>query len=166
MMGGDPGAAGMDPTMAGGDPAAMGDPNAAGADPNAGMGAEDPNAMGGDPEMEDAAGGDDSTEGIISQLSDDDKEAVRNYAKSLLSRDETSGEEMGGNEPMPVPEPPQGQPAPGVMMEITKGRLKKAQKALQERFRENDRKEDESKREQKRVKKNFGKKTPFDSPVD
>ena len=78
-MGEDPGATGMDPTMAGGDPAAMGDPNAAGVDPN---------AMGGDPGMEDTAGGDDSTESIIDQLSDDDKEAVRNYARSLLGKSE------------------------------------------------------------------------------
>ena len=90
MMGGDPNAMGMDPNMAGGDPNAMGgDPNAMGMDPN--MAGGDPNAMGGDQSGE----GSDDTMSIINQLSDTDKEAVRSYAKSMLSRDETQQTDAG-----------------------------------------------------------------------
>ena len=127
-----------------------GDFDPMGADPNIGAGignvAEDPNAAApaeGDAGMEDvdpnlgsdAEGNDDSTTGIIDQLSDEDKEAVRNYAKSLLSRDETEmpGAEPGMEEPV-APAPDQEQ---GVMMEITKGRLKKVQQKLSEIFRGN-----------------------------
>lgn len=132
-------------------------------DPNAGMPAEgDPGMEGGDMGME---GGDDSTASIIDQLSDDDKEAVRNYAKSLLNRDETNTNEAPGmEEPAAAPAPDQG--GQGVMMEITKGRLKKVQQRLHETFRPNDDDKDETDRKQKKVKKNVGKKSPFDSPLD
>lgn len=141
-------------------------------DPNAGMPVEDP-AMGGadagmaDPGMEGGAEdgiADDSTASIIDQLSDEDKEAVRNYAESLLNRDEAApSDDMGaGIEEPAAPAPDQGQ---GVMMEITKGRLKKVQKYLNEKFRENDRKDGDERKAEK-VNKDFRKKTPFDSPVD
>ena len=157
-----------------------GAPDPMGADPNIGAGvgnvANDPNAgmPTEDPGMEDAGmgmeggeaeGGDDSTASIIDQLSDDDKEAVRNYAKSLLNRDEVNagGEAMPGmEEPAPAPD----QSGQGVMMEITKGRLKKVQQHLSETFRSNDDDKDETDRRQKKVKKNVGKKSPFDSPLD
>ena len=157
-----------------------GAPDPMGADPNIGAGvgnvANDPNAgmPTEDPGMEDAGmgmeggeaeGGDDSTASIIDQLSDDDKEAVRNYAKSLLNRDEANadGEAMPGmEEPAPAPD----QSGQGVMMEITKGRLKKVQQHLSETFRSNDDGKDETDRKQKKVKKNVGKKSPFDSPLD
>ena len=158
----------------------VGAPDPMGADPNIGAGvgnvANDPNAgmPTEDPGMEDAGmgmeggeaeGGDDSTASIIDQLSDDDKEAVRNYAKSLLNRDEANadGEAMPGmEEPAPAPD----QSGQGVMMEITKGRLKKVQQHLSETFRSNDGNKDETDRRQKKVKKNVGKKSPFDSPLD
>ena len=54
----------------------------------------------------------------------------------------------------------------GVMMEISKGRLKRVQKALQEKFRDMETSEHESDRVQKKVKKNLGKKSPFSSPLD
>ena len=156
-------------------------PDPMGADPNIGAGignmAEDPNAgmpAEGDQSMEDgdmgmeggeAEGGDDSTASIIDQLSDDDKEAVRNYAKSLLNRDEANaGEAPGTEEPGAAPAPDQG--GQGVMMEITKGRLKKVQQKLHETFRSQEEDEDETDRKQKKVKKNVGKKSPFDSPLD
>ena len=157
-----------------------GAPDPMGADPNIGAGvgniANDPNAgmPTEDPGMEDAGmgmegseteGGDDSTASIIDQLSDDDKEAVRNYAKSLLNRDEANagGEAMPGmEEPAPAPD----QSGQGVMMEITKGRLKKVQQHLSETFRSNYDDKDETDRKQKKVKKNVGKKSPFDSPLD
>ena len=137
-------------------------------DPNAGIPSEDP-GMGGEDMGGEAAGPeDDSTASIIDQLSDDDKEAVRNYAESLLNRDENQS--MGGGmegteEPVPAPAP-----QPGVMMEITKGRLKMVQKRLKEAkvnetFRSPD-KEEEADRKQKKVEKPRGKKSPFDSPLD
>ena len=99
----------------------------------------------------------------IDQLSDDDKEAVRNYAKSLLNRDEATPADMGGmEEPAEAPAPDQtGQ---GVMMEITKGRLKKVQRHLNEKFKENDRDDEKKLRNGEKVdKKNYG--SPFDRPV-
>lgn len=156
-------------------------PDPMGADPNIGAGignvAEDPN-MGmpaeGDPGMEGSdmgiEGGDeignDSTASIIDQLSDEDKEAVRNYANSLLNRDEANaGETPGMEEPAPAATAPD-QAGQGVMMEITKGRLKKVQQKLHETFRSQEDDEDETDRKQKKVKKNVGKKSPFDSPLD
>lgn len=55
------------------------------------------------PEMDNMEMGqeDDSTIGIINQLSDDDKDAVRAYAESLLSRNENNkkqGQEMSDGE--------------------------------------------------------------------
>lgn len=156
-----------------------GAPDPMGADPNLGAGignmAEDPNAgmpAEGDPGMEggdmgmDAEGGDDSTSSIIDQLSDEDKEAVRNYAKSLLNRDEANtGEEMPGREAQGAAPAPD-QTGQGVMMEITKGRLKKVQQKLHETFRSQEDDKDETDRKQKKVKKNTGKKSPFDSPLN
>lgn len=135
-------------------------------DPNAGMPAEgDPNIEGGDMGM-DAEGGDDSTSSIIDQLSDEDKEAVRNYAKSLLNRDEANaGDETPGMEAQGAAPAPD-QTGQGVMMEITKGRLKKVQQRLHETFRSQEDDKDETDRKQKKVKKNTGKKSPFDSPLN
>ena len=160
-----------------------GAPDPMGADPNIGAGignmAEDPNAgmpADGDPGMDgdemgmeggEAEGGDDSTASIIDQLSDDDKEAVRNYAKSLLNRDEANGggESTPGMEEPAAPAPAPDQAGQGVMMEITKGRLKKVQQCLRENFRDkNDGKE--VKKKEEKVNKNTGKKSPFDSPLD
>lgn len=135
-------------------------------DPNAGMPGEDPAMNDVDPNIgSDAEGNDDSTTSIIDQLSDEDKEAVRNYAKSLLSRDEgvpdDAGSDIGGDIPEAQPQPGNG----GVMMEISKGRLKNVQRKLSEKFRDND-KEEETNRKQQKVRKNTGKKSPFDSPLD
>ena len=156
-----------------------GAPDPMGADPNLGAGignmAEDPNAgmpAEGDPGMEggdmgiDTEGGDDSTSSIIDQLSDEDKEAVRNYAKSLLNRDEANaGDETPGMEAQRAAPAPD-QTGQGVMMEITKGRLKKVQQRLHETFRSQEDDKDETDRNQKKVKKNAGKKSPFDSPLN
>lgn len=158
MAGGDPNAAGSDPNAMGADPNAAADPNA-GMDPNA-----DPNAMGADPMAGgEAEGGDDSTMSIFNQLSPDDKEAARAYMESMLARDETQGADdgmQGLGEPAPAPD----QAGQGVMMEITKGRLKKVQQRLNETFRGQ---EDERKKsgEQKKVHATKGgKKSPFSSP--
>ena len=158
----------MDP-MAGGD-TGMTDPSMDGADPNAAATMDDPNAMsaeGQDPMVSgdetpapDQEGTGDSTMDIINQLSPTDREAVRAYAESMLSRDEN-------NESAPNEEPaPQGQ---DVMMEITKGRLTKVQNRLNEAFGDmvSRDKKSEGDRVQKKVnvrKNNF--KSPFDSPLD
>lgn len=138
-------------------------------DPNAGMPADDPGMEGEDAGMEEPAAeggiGDDSTASIIDQLSDEDKEAVRNYAESLLNRDEAvPGDEAGEMEEPAAPAPDQAQG--GVMMEITKGRLKKVQQKLSETFRGNFDDKDETERKQKKVNNDFKKKTPFDTPLD
>lgn len=111
--------------------------------------------------------GGDSTVDIINQLSPTDREAVRAYAESMLSRDETPGAEMetgmGGEEPVP------GQNGQDIMMEITKGRLVNVQKKLYEMFGDtmNGNTDNESDRKQKKVVKNKkGFKSPFDSPLD
>lgn len=153
------------------DPAAMGaapgmeDPNAmpeGGVDPMAGG---DPNAMEGDEApMSDQEESGDSTMDIINQLSPTDREAVRAYAESMLSRDETGGEEPAAAE--------EAAPAPqdqGIMMEITKGRLIKAQKRINEMFCDmaSGAKENETDRKQKKVApRRNGFKSPFDSPLD
>ena len=105
----------------------------------------------------------DSTESIINQLSDDDKEAVRNYAKSLLSRDEEQSENQSDEMESPevAPEQEQG----NVMMEITKGRLNKIREAIQESFMDSE-KDTERNGKQKKTRKSYGKKSPFDSPLD
>ena len=100
-MGGDPGMGG-DPM--GGDPGMSGDPM--GGDP-----------MGGDPGIGD--GESDDTMSIINKLSDTDKEAVRAYAESMLSRDENNTQDSPGNE--------------GQMMEsviFTKKQIKKIQEEI------------------------------------
>ena len=68
----------------------MEDPNMGGEPP-----VEDPSAMGGEPPMEDpsAMGGDDSTTSIINQLSDEDREAVRAYAESMLDKQNNNSNE-------------------------------------------------------------------------
>jgi hypothetical protein len=141
-------------------------------DPNAGMSADDPGMeSGAEAGMEDPAIGggaeggigDDSTASIIDQLSDEDKEAVRNYAESLLNRDEAAPEgDMTGTEEPAAP----GQAQGGVMMEISKGRLKKVQQRLSETFRDNSDEKNETERRQKKVNNDFKKKTPFDTPLD
>ena len=112
----DPMAGGADPMAGGADPMAdpmaggedpMADPMAGGMDPMAG--GEDPMAGGEDP----MAGGenetDDSTMSIINQLSDEDREAVRSYAESMLSKhggknDSDSADPMAGGEGEETPE--------------------------------------------------------------
>ena len=140
-MGGDP-AMGSDPAM-GGDPAMGSDP-AIGGDP----------AMGGDPATED--GGDDSTISIINQLSPSDKEAVRAYAESMLSRSESNNENGTDMADGSIEEDP--------MMEsvvFTKKQLKK----INESFRSTNNKEDDTKTVlNKKKSQTVSKKSPFNSP--
>ena len=125
MMGGDP-MAGEQPPMDGQDPAMGGDPMAGGEAP---MDGQDP-AMGGDPMMGDPAmggdpmaggeapmeggEGDDSTMSIINQLSDEDREAVRAYAESMLNKSEGEQEAPAGEDPM-MGDPAMGGEQPPMM---------------------------------------------------
>ena len=183
-MMGDPNAMGGDPNAMGGDPGMMGDPNAMGGDPNAmggdpnamggdpGMMGDDPNAMGEDPnamgEDPNAMGGEgtgDDTMSIINQLSDTDREAVRAYAESMLSRDETQGE--GGGEPADggddLPIDANGQP----MMEkviFTKNQLRMINEELGLNSQPKDNDEKNQKPLQKKTSNTTSKKSPFNPP--
>lgn len=200
-MGGAPAPAPMDgasdvppgPDPMAGDPAAGGDPmGGTTGDPMAGdpmggstgdpMGGTDGNGqldpdmggdpMGGEPPMDGGEGeGDDSTMSIIDQLSPEDREAVRSYAESMLSRDEAKGgmeggpDDMGGEPPMdggPDMGPDQGGQPP--MMEqvvFTKGQLRKLNEALNIVEPEKD---DNDKGLEKKKGKSVNKKSPFNSP--
>lgn len=108
QIGGDSGIMGGDPGMIGGDPNAIsGDQGMM--DGDQGMMGGDQGMMGGDTGIDggqDETGGEgtgDDTMSIINQLSDEDREAVRSYAESMLSRDETKingedGDAMGGQD--------------------------------------------------------------------
>ena len=149
----------------------------AGSDPNAAAQMDDPNAMP-DADADPMAGGEempmtdqeessDSTMDIINQLNPTDREAVRAYAESMLSRDET---QMGAEDGMPEDQGTPEGPAP--MMEITKGRLKKIQKRLNEInevFGDSltvGNKDETDRRQKKIIGKNRKNKSPFDSPLD
>lgn len=90
MMGGDPNM-NEQPPMDGQDPMMGGDPNMS----------EQPPMMDGDPNMSEQppmdSNSNDSTTSIINQLSDEDREAVRAYAESMLDTH---------NEQEPAPEEP------------------------------------------------------------
>jgi hypothetical protein len=133
-------------------------------DPNAGMPAEeDPGMEGGD--MGDESTGDgDSTMDIINSLTPKDQETVRAYALSLKTTEEPTDVDNEGGMPN-TEEPAPNQAGQGVMMEITKGRLKQVQQRLRENFRDKNDGKEVKKREEK-VNKNTGKKSPFDSPLD
>lgn len=81
-----------DPMMGGAPEDPMADPMTGGApedpmaDPMAGGAPEDPMAGGETPTDDTENGADDSTMSIINQLSDEDREAVRSYAESMLNK--------------------------------------------------------------------------------
>ena len=89
MMGGGTNDMGMDPSMIGGGT------NDIGMDQS--MEGSDPNEIGGDPN---AMGNSDDTTSIINQLSDEDKEAVRSYAKSMLEKEGGEQQEAGEEQQM------------------------------------------------------------------
>lgn len=144
-----------DPNAMGSDQGMMDDPNAIGGDPNA-MG-EDPSAIGGE-------GIGDDTMSIINQLSDADREAVRAYAESMLSRDETQGEvggEQDGGDDLPIDA--NGQP----MMEtviFTKNQLKMINEELGLNSQLKNKDDDGKKPLQKKTSNTTSKKSPFNPP--
>ncbi len=164
MMGGDP-MAGEQPPMNGQDPAMGGDPMAGGQPP---MDGQDP-AMGGDPmagEQPPMEGGegDDSTMSIINQLSDEDREAVRAYAESMLSKSEGGQEAPAGEDPM-MGDPAMGGEQPPMMESFIF--TKKQLNTLMENFGPTEdelQKQDERKPLPKKKEKTVSGKSPFNSP--
>ena len=170
MMGGDPMAGGQ-PPMDGQDPAMDGDPMAGEQPP---MDGQDP-AMGGDSMMDDPAmgggqppmegsEGDDSTMSIINQLSDEDREAVRAYAESMLSKSEGGQEAPAGEDPM-MGDPAMGGEQPPMMESFIF--TKKQLNTLMENFGPTEdelQKQDERKPLSKKKEKTVSGKSPFNSP--
>ena len=156
--------------MAGGDPMSDGQPPIDGQDPAVGG---DPmthdTAMGGDPmdgaqpSMDDGEG-DDSTMSIINQLSDEDREAVRAYAESMLSKSKGEQEAPAGEGPMMDDPAMGGEQQP--MMEsfiFTKKQLS----TLMENFGPTEdelQKQDERKPLPKKKERTVSDKSPFNSP--
>ena len=181
---GDPGAPVDDMGMAPNDGQNIGtgpgmeDPSMGGEPPMDGMGGTDGQLnpdMGGDAPMDDeppmdgemgGEEGDDSTISIINQLSPEDREAVRSYAESMLSRDESNGEgmeeepPMGGDEPVPGPDGQGNEPPMMESVIFTKKQLKKINENMMTM------KTDDEKGPKKMSKKgnSLGKKSPFNSP--
>ena len=156
MMGGDP-MADEQPPMDGQDPAMGGDPMM-----------DDPtmegDPMAGEQPPMDGEDGDDSTMSIISQLSDEDREAVRAYAESMLSKSEGGQEAPTGEGPMMDDPAMGGEQQP--MMEsfiFTKKQLN----TLMENFGPTEdelQKQDERKPLQKKKERTVSDKSPFNSP--
>ena len=175
-MGGDTMGGGSTGDPMANDPSMGGDPMGGDVPPD-GDGMLDPD-MGGDPmgsdaDMEGGEEGDDSTMSIINQLSPEDREAVRSYAESMLSRDESQGgpeggpDDMGGEEPPmdggPDMGPDQGGGQPPMMERVvfTKKQLRKLNEALNIIEPE---KEDKNKGLEKKKGKSVNRKSPFNSP--
>ena len=174
MAGGQPPMDGQDPAMSGdpmmGDSAMGGGPMAGGQPP---MDGQD-SAMGGDPMMDDPAmggqppmeggEGDDSTMSIINQLSDEDREAVRAYAESMLSKSEGGQEAPAGEDPM-MGDPAMGGEQPPMMESFIF--TKKQLNTLMENFGPTEdelQKQDERKPLPKKKEKTVSGKSPFNSP--
>lgn len=154
---------GNDPNMDGGEmpmdsPNMSGDPNMDGGDmpmddPNMGgdeMPMDDP--MDGDQSMENNDG-DDSTTSIINQLSPEDREAVRAYAQSMLSKSEEPQNDI-----------PQEDMSGEPMMEsfiFSKNQLTK----IMENFNKTVEDENEDDTLKKKESKTVSKKSPFNSPI-
>ena len=126
--------------------------------------AMDGDPMGGGQPPVDGGEGDDSTMSIINQLSDEDREAVRAYAESMLSKSEGGQEAPAGEGPMMDGPSMGGEQQP--MMEsfiFTKKQLN----TLMENFGPTEdelQKQDERKPLQKKKERTVSDKSPFNSP--
>ena len=144
----------MDPAMGGEEMPPM-DPAMGGEE----MPPMDP-AMGGEemPPMGQENGGDDSTESIINQLSDEDREAVRAYAESMLKK---NGEQPTENGPETTDPAMGGEP----MMESAIF-TKKQIEMIMENFgpTEDELQKDDKKHLSKKNERTVSKKSPFNSP--
>ena len=150
--------------MDGASPAPSGDPMAGEQPP---MDGQD-TAMGDDPMMGDPAmgggEGDDSTMSIINQLSNEDREAVRAYAESMLSRSEGGQESPASEDPM-MDEPAMGGEQQPMMESFIF--TKKQLKYLMENFGPTEdeiQKQDKRKPLPKKKEKTVSTKSPFNSP--
>ena len=156
--------------MAGGDPMSDGQPPMDGQDPAVGGDPmTDDTAMGGDPmdgaqpSMDDGEG-DDSTMSIINQLSDEDREAVRAYAESMLSKSKGEQEAPAGEGPM-MDDPAMGEEQSPMMESFIF--TKKQLNTLMENFGPTEdelQKQDERKPLSKKKEKTVSDKSPFNSP--
>lgn len=169
-------------TVPSGDPMSNGQPSMDGQPPVDGQSpvdGQDP-AVGGDPMTDDTTmdgepmdgaqpsmddgGEDDSTMSIINQLSDEDREAVRAYAESMLNKSEGGQEVPAGEDPMMDDPAIGGEQQP--MMEsfiFTKKQLN----TLMENFGPTEdelQKQDERKPLQKKKERTVSDKSPFNSP--
>lgn len=101
---------------------------------------------------------DDSTMGIINQLSSDDKDAVRAYAESLLNKNDNqdNGDEESTGDGLNMEAPVGGNMAEAVI--FTKAQLD----AINENF--NNQEPVEDKPLNKKTKNNVSKKSPFNTP--
>ena len=151
-MGGQEPMANADPMMGGEQPPMDGQDPMADADPM--MGGEQPPIGGQDPMSDE---GDDSTMSIINQLSDEDREAVRAYAESMLNKGEDTEEPMG--EEPPVDNAP--------VMEsfiFTKRQLQTLMENFGPTEDEIQNKDDDRKPLSKKKDKTVSSKSPFNSP--
>ena len=165
-----------DDPMAGGDPMSDeqppvdGQPPINGQDPAVGGDqmtdgtAMDGDPMGGEQPPMDGEEGDDSTMSIINQLSDEDREAVRAYAESMLSKSE-SGQEAPAGEGQMTDGPAMGGEQPPMMESFIF--TKKQLNTLMENFGPTEdelQKQDERKPLSKKKEKTVSDKSPFNSP--
>ena len=164
MMGGDP-AMGGDP-IAGEQPPMDGQDPAMGGDPMMGDPAMDGDPMAGEQPPMEGGEGDDSTMSIINQLSDEDREAVRAYAESMLSKSEGGQEAPAGEDPM-MGDPAMGGEQPPMMESFIF--TKKQLNTLMENFGPTEdelQKQDERKPLPKKKEKTVSGKSPFNSPFN
>lgn len=162
MVGGGPMSDGQPPVD--GQPPIDGQDPAVGGDQMTDDTAMDGDPMGGEQPPMDGEEGDDSTMSIINQLSDEDREAVRAYAESMLSKSESGQEVPAGEGPMMDDPAMGGEQQP--MMEsfiFTKKQLN----TLMENFGPTEdelQKQDERKPLSKKKEKTVSDKSPFNSP--
>ena len=162
MVGGDPMSDGQPPVD--GQPPIDGQDPAVGGDQMTDDTAMDGDPMGGEQPPMDGEEGDDSTMSIINQLSDEDREAVRAYAESMLSKSESGQEVPAGKGPM-TDDPAMGEEQSPMMESFIF--TKKQLNTLMENFGPTEdelQKQDERKPLSKKKEKTVSDKSPFNSP--
>lgn len=156
--------------MSDGQPPVDGQPPIDGQDPAVGGDqmtddtAMDGDPMGGEQPPMDGEEGDDSTMSIINQLSDEDREAVRAYAESMLNKSESGQEVPAGEGPM-TDDPAMGEEQSPMMESFIF--TKKQLNTLMENFGPTEdelQKQDERKPLSKKKEKTVSDKSPFNSP--
>lgn len=162
MVGGGPMSDGQPPVD--GQPPIDGQDPAVGGDQMTDDTAMDGDPMGGEQPPMDGEEGDDSTMSIINQLSDEDREAVRAYAESMLNKSESGQEVPAGEGPM-TDDPAMGEEQSPMMESFIF--TKKQLNTLMENFGPTEdelQKQDERKPLSKKKEKTVSDKSPFNSP--